>query len=120
MNTRIKKYVAVGNAYGNFWAMGSFHTLKEAVEWVSLYHDSDREPEYRNVNGTRECEIGNDWIGKNESAKWNYDMVDGIDFEDNIRLADKLIAEGRWHATIHEAQFDVDEYGEETRKSVCR
>ena len=105
IRTRIKKYVAIGNAHGTFWALGSFATLKEAVEWIELNNDSDREPVFRNAGGSRECEIGNDLI----CTSWEHHY--GSDFADNIRLADKMRASGKWHNAIHEAQITYDEHG---------
>jgi len=96
-NTKIKKYVAVGNASGDFWAHGSFDTLKAAAEWLSYYADSDDAPVYRNVDGDRECDYGNAWIGKANSAKWHYHDIDGRDFEAEIRTADKLRKTKAWH-----------------------
>jgi hypothetical protein len=102
--TKIKKYVAIGDAYDNFWAMGSFNTMKEAANWVSLKSGyAVEDGDFYNVNGTRVYELRNDYVTANAWAVLSYAKLKPS-FYDDIRLADKMRKEGKWHEEICEAQ----------------
>ena len=102
--TKIKKYVAIGNADDNPWAMGSFNTLKEAANWVSLNSGMAIEDgDFYNVNGTRVYELKSDYVTANVWTVLNYAKMKPS-FYDDIRLADKMRKEGKWHEEIFDAQ----------------